>query len=294
MRKLIAIPFLTLLACQTGGTEDTVTQQQQPQALVCSDGDVPIYSNTFVPQVGASGVATAPEAAAGIISSDATGTGSTVGGTASLGPAVGATGTPTTTAPPPSTPPLAASDGGSATGPITAMVATCGTAPCAPDQVAVDIPPAPNPTTGVTGTAGPTAAGAPIATSTAVSDTTAARPATAGAAAPTAGAAAPAAASSPPANNLVCTSPPPPCPEGQSPQFTMKHTWVCTDCALVVTYGYIYGNYRRCVDEPHLECPQGQVPTWVVEDEQWECKSTCNNGTYDQHAIQGQTVCVPC
>ena len=74
----------------------------------------------------------------------------------------------------------------------------------------------------------------------------------------------------------------------------MKHTWECTDCALVVTYGFLYGNYRRCVNEPHVNCPEGQVPTWVVEDEQWECKRTCDNGQYDRHAIQGQTVCVPC
>ena len=103
MRKLIGIPFLTLLACQSGGTTDTTTTQQQ--ALVCSDGNVPIYSNTFVPQSGGSGVATAPEAAAGIISSDATGSGS--GGIATAGPALAPTtaGAPATTAPPVAAPP---------------------------------------------------------------------------------------------------------------------------------------------------------------------------------------------
>jgi hypothetical protein len=123
------------------------------------------------------------------------------------------------------------------------------------------------------------------------------------------GVAAPEAAPSPPSTDIsapdagtapayVCAPPPPSCPEGQSPQFTQKNAWECTDCALVVSYGSIYGNFRRCVNEPKLQCPDGQVPTWVFEDDQWECQwecqDTCDNGQYDQHTINGTTVCVPC
>ena len=105
---------------------------------------------------------------------------------------------------------------------------------------------------------------------------------------------APAADPSAPTAKLFCTDPPPSCPQGQSPQFTSKKTWECTDCGLVVTYGGIYGNYRRCVNKPHLNCPAGNVPTWVFEDEQWECKTKCDNGQYDQHTVEGTLVCVPC
>jgi hypothetical protein len=160
-------------------------------------------------------------------------------------------------------------------GPITAMTVTCGQANCASGQVAIEAPPMVGGTGGAPGTGAPTASGA------------------AGGADST-GAAAPSAPQMLPAGTLICADPPPPCPTGQSPQFTAKQTWECTDCALVVTYGGIYGNYRRCVSSPTLQCPQGQVPTWVFEDEQWECKDTCDNGQYDQHVIAGQTVCVPC
>jgi hypothetical protein len=149
----------------------------------------------------------------------------------------------------------------------TAMVQSCGSAPCAPGQVAVELPP-------MVGSPGTGAGGAPSA----------------GAADSTAAASAPVPAD----GTIVCTDPPPPCPQGQSPQYTSKGTWECTDCSLVVTYGGIYGNYRRCVSLPHLDCPQGQTPTWVFEDDQWECKPTCDNGQYDQHTIGGQLVCVPC
>jgi hypothetical protein len=155
------------------------------------------------------------------------------------------------------------------------MTVSCGTATCGPGQVAVETPPM------VGGPGGP-GTGAPTASGAA-----------SGAASP------PSAAGSssgqlPPPGTLTCADPPPSCPAGQSPQFTTKQTWECTDCSLVVTYGGQYGNYRRCVNAPQLVCPDGQVPTWVFEDEQWECKPTCDNGQYDQHTINGQLVCVPC
>jgi hypothetical protein len=269
MRKLIGIPFLALLACQASGPNDTTSQQ----APLCSGTDVPIYTNRFAVQYGGSGVATAPEAAAGVVSSDA--------------PAGGIAGTPApTTGGPTTTGTGTAADAGTGDGTYTAMTMTCGVAPCAPGQVAAEAPPAVTAGTGTaTGgiaTAGPTAAAPPTRTAT----TDVAAPSTS---APVAGAA----ASTPPPN-LVCAPPPPACPEGQSPQFTGKHTWECTDCSLVVTYGGLYGNYRRCVNMPHLTCPDGAVPTWVYEDEQWECKTKCDNGQYDQHTVQGVMVCVPC
>jgi len=149
----------------------------------------------------------------------------------------------------------------------TAMTITCGQASCGSGQVAVEVPPTTGgPGTGATSTGDST--GAPTGGS------------------PTGG--------SDPSGTTVCTDPPPNCPQGQSPQFTLKKTWVCTDCTLVVTYGGIYGNYRRCVGKPDVTCTQGNVPTWVFEDEQWECKTKCDNGQYDQHTIAGTLVCVPC
>jgi hypothetical protein len=277
MRKIIGIPLLALLACQGGGPSETTRQQ----ASLCSGTDVPIYKNRFAAQYGSSGVATAPEAAAGVISSDAP-----AGGTA--GPVATTPGAPAVTA---SSAPAApeptgtgtATDAGTADGRYTAMIVTCGAAPCSTDQVAVEAPPTvgagPGTATTGIGVAGPSAPAAAPTTSAAAAGTTAPS-----AAAP---------ASTPP-TNLICTSPPPPCPEGQSPQFTSKQMWECTDCSLVVTYGGIYGNYRRCVNMPHLTCPDSEVPTWVYEDEQWECKTKCDNGQYDQHTIQGVMVCVPC
>jgi hypothetical protein len=126
-------------------------------------------------------------------------------------------------------------------------------------------------------------------------------------AAPAAGTASTAAAGvtapppAPPPGSTTCTDPPPECPEGMSPQFT-DH-WECTKCDLVVTYGGTFGNERYCVEYPEIECPPDQVPTWVYEDQKWECRNTCNNGTYDQHTISQpqpgggtaqQMVCVPC
>lgn len=263
----LTVPFLALLACQ--GTTETTGQQE---SLICSGSDAPIYTNRFAPQSGGSGVATAPEAVAGKISSDAP-----TGGAPTY---VGPTSVPTgSDAPVDGGPAPAVADAGTGSdaggGLITAMIGTCGPSPCGPGQVAVEAPPKVAAATGAA-TAGP--ASAPIAPVS--SPPAAADPSPAPAATPTVA--------------LVCAQPPPVCPQGQSPQFTMKQTWECTDCSLVVTYGAAYGNYRRCVNMPQIQCPDGQVPTWVFEDEQWECKTTCDNGQYDQHVAQGLLVCVPC
>jgi hypothetical protein len=97
------------------------------------------------------------------------------------------------------------------------------------------------------------------------------------------------------AGTVQCVAQPPSCPAGQSPQYVFSSsTWQCTDCSVVITYGGTYGNYSRCASAPTISCPSGQVPTWVVNDEQWACQTTCDNGQYDQHAVNGSTVCVPC
>jgi hypothetical protein len=260
MKRMLALPLLTLLAC--GGHN----VQTDYQSLECSGGEVPVFSNRFVPQPGGSGVATGADAAAGMINSSGPSGGGVAGGAA--GPGAPTSGAPTSGAP-------AGDDGG----PLTAMTVACGQAMCAPGQVAVEVPPVVTggpigaPTTGA-----PTAGGAASSGAAGVGDSVGT----------------PAPPQLMPPGTIVCTDPPPPCPAGQSPQYTSKQTWECTDCSLVVTYGGQYGNYRRCVSTPHLDCPNGQVPTWVFEDEQWECKPTCDNGQYDQHMIQGQLVCVPC
>jgi hypothetical protein len=161
--------------------------------------------------------------------------------------------------------------------PLTAMTEQCGQAPiCFPGQVAVEeLPRAGNGGGGI-GTAGPTEGDF-------------------------GGDELPPSPPTPPANptpaplgTVVCADAPPQCPAGESPQFTSKRTWECTDCGLVVTFGGIFGNYRRCVNNPTLTCPQGQVPTFGLENETWECKPTCDNGMYDQHTVNGTLVCVPC
>jgi hypothetical protein len=285
MRNIPISLLLVFLGC--GGS--SVVQSTQ-QSAICSGSDVPIYHNRFSPQSGASGVATAPEAAAGIISSDAplsasAGADSTTVSTGAIPTALPATGgasVPTTPAAVPSGGSGSATDLGA---PLTAMDVGCGQAACAPGEVAVEVPPTVG--GGGVGTAGP-------AVTAGLSTTTGSA---APAAAPTADpalASVPAASASSSGGSLACAEPPPSCPAGQSPQFTSKRTWECTDCSLVVTYGGIYGNYRRCVDMPDIACPAGEVPTWVFEDEEWECKTKCDNGQYDQHTVQGMLVCVPC
>jgi hypothetical protein len=148
-----------------------------------------------------------------------------------------------------------------------AMTVSCGVTSCGSGQVAVNIPAPVSPGSGPSG---------------------------AGGADPSPGPSGAGSGSTPPQTTQVCVEPPPSCPTGQSPQFTLDQTWECTTCALVVTYGETYGNFRRCVSMPTLECATGQVPTWVYENEDWECQPTCNNGQYDQRTIAGEMVCVPC
>jgi hypothetical protein len=165
------------------------------------------------------------------------------------------------------TPPVPSDPGG----PATAMVVSCGDSTCGTGLVGVEIPPAP--TNGGTGI-GSAPVGAPAGADPAPTPTPDPTPA--------------------PAPTIVCAVPPPSCATGLSPQYTAHGTWECTDCSLVITYGGIYGNYRRCVNAPTVVCPSGQVPTWSYDKEDWECDPTCDNGMYDQHTINGQLVCVPC
>jgi hypothetical protein len=175
----------------------------------------------------------------------------------------------------PSTPITDATPTASDGQPLTAMMVECGKAHCASGQVGVEIP-GMNPTGGVSG--GP---------SSGASTTDTASP-------PSSSAPSGASAGSSSKPQIVCAPPPPSCPMGLSPQYTLKDTWECTDCALVVTYGGTYGNFRRCASAPTIVCPTDQVPTWVFENDDWECQPTCDNGQYDQHTIANQLVCVPC
>jgi hypothetical protein len=256
MRLILLAAVTACAACGVGGDKNW---KSTSQPLSCDNGQIPIYTNRFTPQSGGSGVATAADAAAGKINSDPSG-----GAAPGTPPAGGGAPSPSPSPDPnPQQPPADPS------APVTAMVASCGVAQCAPGQVAVEFAPAP---TG--GAAGGVSSGA--------IDTAGGAPAPA----PT--------PADPPAPTTKCAEPPPDCAAGLSPQYTGHDTWECTDCALVVTYGGIYGNYRRCVNSPTIVCPQGQVPTWSYEGEDWECKDTCDNGMYDQHTINGELVCVPC
>jgi hypothetical protein len=102
---------------------------------------------------------------------------------------------------------------------------------------------------------------------------------------------------------VTCIEPPPTCPQGQSPSYAPSGKWHCmplcnsNDSSMVViTYGGSYDNARVCVGAPPTAaCPtQGQVWTWDYENEEWVCADECDNGDYDQHVYDGQTVCVPC
>jgi hypothetical protein len=160
----------------------------------------------------------------------------------------------------------------------TAMVVRCGQAPaCGQDQVGIEYPsPAGGGATGGGDALPPTS----VPTGGPVRDPSTGDPATTGTGTAD--------------SKIVCASPPPFCGPGLSPQYTDKGGWECTDCALVVTYGGIYGNTRLCTSLPDLMCPEGETPTWVFEDDSWECQPTCDNGQYDQHVIGGEMVCVPC
>jgi hypothetical protein len=275
MKAFTALPLLVLAGC--GGNRSS----QLNQPIVCTGGDVPIYSNRFAPQAGSSGVATGADAAAGKTNSDPSSGDPSTGGVATAIPGTPASPPPAPSSP--SSPPVDQAD-------LTAMTVTCGQANCAPGQVAVLAPPmVASPGSGGSAGAPPSgpATTTGVSTGRATSDST-------GDSTGDSTATPPAAPQLMPEGTLLCAAPPPSCPAGQSPQYTSKGTWECTDCSLVVTYGGLYGNYRRCVSMPNVDCSNGEVPTWVFEDEQWECKTKCDNGQYDQHTIQGTLVCVPC
>jgi hypothetical protein len=99
---------------------------------------------------------------------------------------------------------------------------------------------------------------------------------------------------------VTCIDAPPTCPEGQSPSFAPSGKWHCMpNCdpnnSVVISYGSTYGNTTICAPAPPANaCTQGQVWTWDYANEAWVCAPECNNGQYDQHTYNGQTVCVPC
>jgi hypothetical protein len=269
MRSILVAAVMVFTACGVGGNK---SWHSTSQPLSCDNGQTAIYTNRFTPQSGGSGVATGADAAAGRINSD--GPSGTPSGSPGALPPSGGGGS----APPSGGGGTPAPGGGGGTAPaedpnepLTAMVASCGVAQCAPGQVAVELAPAPQ--------------GGGAGSSVGISSDVAG-----GAPAPVD----PPAPADPPAPTVKCAAPPPTCQPGFSPQYTGHDTWECTDCALVVTYGGIYGNYRRCVNAPTIVCPDGQVPTWSADQETWQCQPTCDNGMYDQHTIEGQLVCVPC
>jgi hypothetical protein len=95
--------------------------------------------------------------------------------------------------------------------------------------------------------------------------------------------------------SAVCVPPPGACPAGQSPTYVASGTWRCDPpCELVIHYGSLFGGRSVCAGRPMITCPAGQSPTFVESTEQWACQPTCNNSTYDQIALGGMVVCVPC
>jgi hypothetical protein len=96
-----------------------------------------------------------------------------------------------------------------------------------------------------------------------------------------------------PGGNWMCVPPPPTCAAGQILDF-QSGAWSCETCEVLVQFGSMYGNNRVCTTHPMLNCGRGQVPTFVYESRTWQCRPTCNNGTYDRHYLDGQLVCIPC
>jgi hypothetical protein len=237
MRAALFITLLGLGACTSHNASQTT------DALTCAANQTAVYTNRFTVGGGASGVATPPDAAAGVANTGRS--------------AQPATNDPSTTA----------------------MTATCGPAICPSGQVAVSTSEPTDDGGGVAGTATsePSEGVSPTASSGAASSTGSSTASSTAQTAPT----------------VVCVPPPPACEAGLSPQYS-NGSWQCTDCALVVTYGSEYGNSSRCVSAPTDKCHGGDVPTWSYDDDKWECQPECDNGSYDQHEIAGQTVCVPC
>ncbi|HEY8073305.1 MAG TPA: hypothetical protein VIF62_04335 [Labilithrix sp.] len=102
---------------------------------------------------------------------------------------------------------------------------------------------------------------------------------------------------------IKCIDAPPTCPAGQSPSYAPSGKWHCMPLCdpnnpnmVVISYGGQFGATRICAPAPPQQAcgNPGDVWTWDFNDEVWVCRSKCDNGMYDQHQWNGQTVCVPC
>lgn len=92
-----------------------------------------------------------------------------------------------------------------------------------------------------------------------------------------------------------CVPPPGDCPPGQHPSYAGGGSWICQGpCDWIVQYGHIYDFERHCADRPMLTCPGGQVPTFVLETQTWQCRDVCNNFWYDRIYVEGMLYCIPC
>lgn len=102
---------------------------------------------------------------------------------------------------------------------------------------------------------------------------------------------------------IKCIDAPPSCPSGQAPSFAPSGKWHCMPLCnpndpgmVVISYGGQFGSTRVCAGAPPQDkcADPGAVWTWDYTDEEWVCRTKCDNGMYDQHEWGGQTVCVPC
>lgn len=92
-----------------------------------------------------------------------------------------------------------------------------------------------------------------------------------------------------------CVPPPSDCPPGQYPSYVGGGTWQCQGpCDWIIHYGHIYDFQNHCADRPMLSCPDGQVPTFVLETRNWQCRDVCNNFWYDRIYVDGMLYCIPC
>jgi len=102
---------------------------------------------------------------------------------------------------------------------------------------------------------------------------------------------------------IKCIDAPPSCPSGQAPSFAPSGKWHCMPLCnpsdpsmVVISYGGQFGSTRVCAGAPPKDAcaAAGDVWTWDYTNEEWVCRPKCDNGMYDQHEWNGQTVCVPC
>jgi hypothetical protein len=106
-----------------------------------------------------------------------------------------------------------------------------------------------------------------------------------------------------PGFEIKCIDPPPSCAGGQSPSYAPAGKWHCVASCdpndpnmVIISYGGQYGAEQVCTSgPPKTPCADpAQVWTWDYQDESWVCRNKCDNGQYDRHDWNGQTVCVPC